>query len=200
MLARLAIAVLVASLSGASASADEAGPPPVLAVDPDDPGPSLPPVGHSLFDFLTTREVDGALVQEVPFPFTALQAQIADALGGAEPDLKQVLIPLGRSLQRNAANPDFFAFPRAVVAVDQESEPRAGEGGMLLADRLYLGFQERAATIEVISYNEAAAGGLLRRPPDLHRLSPQPRADLLESVVGRDQRQSAYRRDAERPA
>jgi len=157
MLARLAIAVLVASLSGASASADEAGPPPVLAVDPDDPGPSLPPVGHSLFDFLTTREVNGALVQEVPFPFTALQAQIADALGGAEPDLKQVLIPLGRSLQRNAANPDFFAFPRAVVAVDQESEPRAGEGGMLLADRLYLGYQERAATIEVISYNEAAA-------------------------------------------
>ena len=29
--------------------------------------------------------------------------------------------------------------------------------GMLLADRLYLGYQEKAATIEVISYNETAA-------------------------------------------
>ncbi len=132
-------------------------PAPVFAVDPDAPGPDLPPVGRSLFDFLTMQEVDGRLVQNVPFPFEALLAQIEAEVGGAEPTLKEVLIPLGRSLQRNAANPDFFAFPRAVVAVDQGPALRADAAGMLLADRLYLGYQEKAATIEVISYNEAAA-------------------------------------------
>ncbi len=153
----MALLILLGLLSGGAALADDAAPQPVLAVDPDQPGPDLPPVGRSLFDFLTTREVGGRLVQVVPFPFTALQEQIEDELGLAEPSLKGVLIPLGRSLQRNAANPDFFEFPRAVVAVDQESVPRPGESGMLLADRLYLGYQEKAATIEVISYNEAAA-------------------------------------------
>ena len=33
---------------------------------------------------------------------------------------KAVLIPLGRSLQRNSAAPEFFAYPRVVVAVDAE--------------------------------------------------------------------------------
>jgi hypothetical protein len=31
--------------------------------------------------------------------------------------LEQVLIPIGRSLQRNAANPHFFNYPRVVLAV-----------------------------------------------------------------------------------
>jgi hypothetical protein len=143
-------------LAGSAAHADDQAPAPVLAVDPDEPGPSLPPVGRSLFDFLTMQEEDGRTVQVVPFPFTALLERIEAELGQPEPSLRKVLIPLGRSLQRNAANPDFFAFPRAVVAVDEDSVPRVGRSGMLLADRLYLGYQEKAATIEVISYNEAA--------------------------------------------
>lgn len=103
------------------------------------------------------REKDGQLVQVVPFPLTALLEQIEAEIGdSARPPLRKVLIPLGRSLQRNTANPDFFAFPRAVVAVDHGPVLRDGSSGMLLADRLYLGYQERAATIEVISYNEAA--------------------------------------------
>jgi hypothetical protein len=64
---------------------------------------------------------------------------------------RQVLIPLGRSLQRIAASPDFFEFPRIVVAVDGE-----GASGLLLKDRLYLGYQEKSNLLEVISYNEAA--------------------------------------------
>jgi hypothetical protein len=148
-------------LAGSAAHADDAPSPsvladPVLAVDPDEPGPSLPPVGRSLFDFLTVQEIDGRTVQVVPFPFSALLAQVEAEIGLPEPSLKNVLIPLGRSLQRNAANPEFFAFPRAVVAVDQGPALRPAEAGMLLADRLYLGYQEKAATIEVISYNEAA--------------------------------------------
>jgi hypothetical protein len=153
--------VLLGLLAGGAARADEASPPlpaaPVLAVDPDEPGPSLPPVGRSLFDFLTMQEIDGRAVQVVPFPFAALLERIEVEIGGPEPSLKSVLIPLGRSLQRNAANPEFFAFPRAVVAVDQGPAPRPDRSGMLLADRLYLGYQEKADTIEVISYNEAAA-------------------------------------------
>ncbi len=64
-----------------------------------------------------------------------------------------MLIPLGRSLQRNAAAPRFFRAPRAVLAVTEDP----GRPGMpLLKDRLYLGYQETAALLEVISYNEAA--------------------------------------------
>jgi hypothetical protein len=148
--------ILLGLLAGSAAHADDQAPAPVLAVDPDEPGPSLPPVGRSLFDFLTMQEEGGRTVQVVPFPFTALLERIEAELGQLEPSLRKVLIPLGRSLQRNAANPDFFAFPRAVVAVDEDSVPRVGRSGLLLADRLYLGYQEKPATIEVISYNEAA--------------------------------------------
>ena len=153
--------ILLGLLAAGAGHADEPALPPapaapVLAVDPDEPGPDLPPRGRSLFDFLTMQEEGGRAVQVVPFPFTALLAKIEALVGDPSPSLKKVLIPLGRSLQRNAANPDFFAFPRAVVAVDQDPALRPDHAGMLLADRLYLGYQEKAATIEVISYNEAA--------------------------------------------
>jgi hypothetical protein len=124
-------------------------------VDPQDPGPNLPPAGRSLFDFLTTREEAGARLQRVPFPFSALLSQIEERLGrqpGEASPLKRVLIPLGRSLQRSAADPEFFRYPRAVVAVDTE----APHGGLVLKDRLYLGYHEKAEILEVLSYNEAA--------------------------------------------
>ena len=128
----------------------------IWAVDPRDPGPNLPPAGRSLFDFLTTHEEGNARVQRVPFPFSALLAEIDERLGrrpGEPSPLKRVLIPLGRSLQRNAAEPEFFRYPRVVVAVDTEAAP---ESEMFLKDRLYLGYHEKAAILEVISYNEAA--------------------------------------------
>jgi hypothetical protein len=128
------------------------------AVDPHDPGPNLPPAGRSLFDFLTMRQEGEAIVQRVPFPFAALLATLEERLGRRpeEPSpLKRVLIPLGRSLQRNAADPEFFRYPRAVVGVDTELAPGA-DGGTLLKDRLFLGYHEKAAVLEVISYNEAA--------------------------------------------
>jgi hypothetical protein len=150
---------LLAVLTGLAAQATAADAArPMLAVSAEDPGPSLPPVGRSLFDFLTAeRAADGAVTQAVPFPFTALLGRLeAELAPGRDAPLKKVLIPLGRSLQRNAANPEFFAFPRAVVAVDGTPAAAPGTSGMLLQDRLYIGYQERAATLEVISYNEAA--------------------------------------------
>lgn len=114
--------------------------------------PDLPPRGSSLFDHLTTG-ADG--VQRVPFPFTALVARVQRAVG---PDrlghagVRSVLIPLGRSLQRNASVSEAYRYPRVVAAVVGEPAP----GAPLLRDRLYLGYHEKAALLEVISYNEAA--------------------------------------------
>lgn len=117
---------------------------PAWAADPAVPGPTLPPASRSLFDYVTA---DG-----VPYPFEALVRKI-EARAGCTPGqcVKSVLIPLGRSLQRTAATPDFFAFPRAVIAFTGE-----GEGPVLVRDRIYLGYQEKANLVEVISFNETA--------------------------------------------
>ncbi len=117
---------------------------PRWALDPADPGPDLPAEGRSLFDSIAA---DG-----VPFPFETLLSKI-ERKAGCKPAqcVSSVLIPLGRSLQRASAAPDFFASPRVVVAVTGE-----GLGPVFAKDRLYLGYQERTDLIEVISYNETA--------------------------------------------
>jgi hypothetical protein len=114
------------------------------------PGPDLPPRGRSLFDYLR-----GASETPVPFPFTALLTRIRARLQLPDAALEPyaaVLIPVGRSLQRHAAAPDYYRFPRVVVAVLGESATPATP---LLKDRLYLGYQEQSGVLEVISYNEA---------------------------------------------
>jgi hypothetical protein len=128
---------------------------PVWAANPEAPGPDLPPVGRSLFDFVATRNTDGGRAYDIPFPFEAFIARVAARAGCADGTecIKAVLIPLGRSLQRTAAAPDFFKYPRAVIAVD--GEPLTGVHA-LLKDRLYLGYQEKTGVIEAISWNEAA--------------------------------------------
>ena len=129
------------------------------AVDPHEPGDNLPAAGGSTFDRLFSTTRNGRAVYDVPFPFEALIERIRDAL---PPDrynlsaLKQTLIPLGRSLQRHTASPDYFRFPRVVVAVDGEPEETTRKDVMLLRDRLFLGYQEKSRTVEVISYNELA--------------------------------------------
>lgn len=114
-----------------------------LATEPD-----RPPVGHSRFDELIGD-------RPVPWPLPRLldaitQQMLADP--GGLPPLKVTLIPLGRSLQRNAAAPDFFRLPRVVAAADGANRP----GFAPLKDRLFLGFQEQGEVVEVISYNDLA--------------------------------------------
>jgi hypothetical protein len=135
------VATLALSLVAPPCAADE----PKWATDPSHPGPNLPPKGRSLLDFVAA---DG-----LPFPFEALVHKI-EARAGCAPGscVKAVLIPLGRSLQRTAAAPEFFRYPRAIVAVTAE-----GKGPMLARDRLFLGYQEKTHIIEAITYNEAAA-------------------------------------------
>jgi dienelactone hydrolase len=128
-------------------------------IDPDRPGPNLPPVGRSLFDRLfASPNGDG---YDLPFPFTQLLERIEAPLraeGSTRPVLKKALIPLGRSLQRHAAAPEYFRFPRLVVAVDTEPlRFRDDRQPLMLKDRLFIGYQEKTGIIEVISYNEYAA-------------------------------------------
>ena len=123
----------------------------------DEPGPNIPPVGRSLFDYLFTERAGGSAKYRVPFPFETLTEEIETYLRATTTrSLQKVLIPLGRSLQRNAASPHFFKSPRAVVAAEANPELVPGKPLIVLKDRFYLGYQPSAAAIEVISYNEAA--------------------------------------------
>ena len=124
---------------------------PYWAVDPNNPGPNLPVAGRSLFDVLFERD-DG---YQVPFPFSALLANIEGHLEPGKTPIR-VLIPLGRSLQREAAAPLYFTYPRVVVAIDAEPRHEPGTANVFLRSLLFLGYQEKAKTIEVISYNDEA--------------------------------------------
>ena len=145
--------MLLAAFALATVAVAEPARAPAWVVDPAAPGAHLPPVGASLFDQLFADDRGG---HAVPFPFEKLLARLDPLLAhdaaDALPPVKPVLIPLGRSLQRTAAAPDYFRFPRVVVAVDAPPAP----GAPLLKDRLYIGYAEKSAVLEVISYNEAA--------------------------------------------
>ncbi len=124
----------------------------------EDIGANLPPAGRSLFDQLMTNQANGEDSQ-VPFPLPKLLAQMAARAGCGNEEggcYRAVLIPLGRSLQRTAAAPEFFKYPRMVVAFNADPTRAAKDFFPLLKDRLYLGYQEKANLIEVISYNEEA--------------------------------------------
>ncbi|MGZ8268541.1 MAG: hypothetical protein ACXW20_12860 [Burkholderiales bacterium] len=154
-----AVLALVYGNGDVHAATDSGTPSSGWAVDPAVPGENLPPAGRSLFDFLVVREDAGRKVYDVPFPITALIKRIEAGLEADRTNampVKRVLIPLGRSLQRTSAAPHYFAFPRLIAVPDAEPRLAAKSAGMLLKDRLYLGFQEKADVIEVISYNEAA--------------------------------------------
>jgi hypothetical protein len=117
---------------------------------------SEPPRGRSLFDHLLETADGEDWSYRVPVPFTELINKLERLLADGPEGLDKVLIPLGRSLQREAAAPDYFAFPRVVVAVDGQPATSPSDPGVFLRDRLYLGYQEKARVIEVISYNETA--------------------------------------------
>ncbi len=167
---RSALAVAIALMAG-----DIAAPAaqPTLLAEPGMPGPASPPSGRSLFDELFAT----AEGHDVPYPFErlveALNARIAPER------VRTALIPLGRSLQRYAAHPDYFASPRLVLAVDAEGAATTGEA--LMRDRLFLGYQPAAAAIEVISYNESGGRFEFQRVTDYDgRARPQ------VGYVGRD--------------
>lgn len=151
---------------------------PTYVTDPGSPGPDLPPAGRSLFDRLTIA--DGR--QQIPFPFDALVRHLASGLDSGQAYLgravKSVLIPHGRSLQRAAAAPDFFASPRIVAAFDASPIAESADWpGNLLQDRLYIAYMPVADVLEVISYN-----------PTLGRFEFQLVSDYREGGQARDRK------------
>jgi hypothetical protein len=131
---------------------------PTLVASPDEPGPQLPPAGRSLFDEIFATDAGHG----VTYPFERLVDVLNARLAPAT--VTSVLIPLGRSLQRYEAAPDFFHSPRIVLAAD--SDGTAALADALLRDRLYLGYQPAVNAIEVISYNEDAGRFEFQRVTD----------------------------------
>ncbi len=124
---------------------------------------SKPVTGRSFFDKIFIENGQ----YQVPYPFSKVLERLSDYTGQKinSPDgagIKVTLIPMGRSLQRNAALDDegklisidhFFRYPRVVVAIDEETN---FENSLLLnlKNKMYLGFNEKARVIEAISYND----------------------------------------------
>ncbi|MDA0341557.1 MAG: hypothetical protein O3B74_08165, partial [Proteobacteria bacterium] len=119
-------------------------------------GDDIPTAGRSLFDILTTVQTKDGSRLVVPFPYENLRALIAKTGDMKEANLTETHIPLGRSLQREAAAPNFFASPRLLLGVTGETPTSDPATTLVLKDRLYVGYQPRAGTLEVISFNEQA--------------------------------------------
>lgn len=118
------------------------------------PGVDLPLRGQALFDVLRAEFPASHAAQPIPFPLSALLTRLRALvpMDKGNAPYAAALIPIGRSLQRNAAASEYFRYPRVVVAMVAESAEAAAP---LLKDRLYFAYQEQAGVLEVISYNEA---------------------------------------------
>src|SRR5690606_16262971 len=94
---------------------------------------------------------------KVPYPFQRLRQLIESVPGqvskanSPDPRSVPVLIALGRSLQRFAADPHYFKFPRLILAADIESRNSHWPS---LAGKLFVAFAEPANQLEIISFNE----------------------------------------------
>jgi len=123
--------------------------------DPARPGEDIPPVGQSRFDDLFVAG-DGSLA--IPYPFGRLVEFLETRVdNGGEPAVRQAFVPMGRSLQRDTAAPDYFRYPRRVIAVEGEPAGNAAEAGRVMEYRLFIAHQPSTQTLEIISYNDAAA-------------------------------------------
>lgn len=132
----------------------------VWALDPKIHGTDLPEKGRSVFDHLITVKEGDRYVADIPFPFTKLLEKINGLLlpttgevVGVNSGILGVLFPRGRSLQRNTE----FHAPRTVIAVVGDPKQENGSLGLMMRNRLYVGFSEQTGILEVISYNEDAA-------------------------------------------
>ena len=192
--------------SSAVAAGDRASGRGALGRRPGRPGDDLPPRGRSLFDFLVTQErgrragAGRPVSVHVRCCSESSRGRGAMRARGAP---TAVLIPLGRSLQRNSAAPDFFAFPRAVVAVDRgaggsrDPVPQGpavsrlpGKGERHRGHQL----QRGRRSIRIPGGHRLScrrhAEDRLREPDVVHRLPPECGADLLARRLGRDERES----------
>ncbi|UCH38876.1 MAG: hypothetical protein JSU67_11970 [Gammaproteobacteria bacterium] len=145
---RLAVAPLILVLTSATADALD------WIEQASRPGPDVLPVGQSRFDQLFLQ-ADGRY--RIPYPFGQLIADLEARLdNGDNPTVRGVFVPMGRSLQRDTPAPDYFRYPRRVIAVDGEPVTRGSEAGLVMEYRLFIAHQPKTESLEVISYNDTA--------------------------------------------
>jgi hypothetical protein len=144
------------------------------------PGPDVPPIGQSRFDQLFLDPAEG---YRIPYPFSRLIETLESGLdNGNNPAVRQVLIPMGRSLQRDTPAPDYFHFPREVIAIEGEPVTSGRDAGMVMEYRLFIAHQPRTETLEVISYNDAA-GRFEFQVVDDYAADAKPRARPANRVM-----------------
>jgi hypothetical protein len=118
------------------------------------PGPDLPATGMSRFDQLFLTADRG---YQIPYPFSKLVEYLDARIdNGDRSGVRRLLIPIGRSLRRNMPAPDFFKYPRALIALQGEPVNMPGENTGVLEYRLFIAHQPASASLEVISYNDSA--------------------------------------------
>jgi len=118
------------------------------------PGPNTASVGQSRFDELFLHE---AGKYRIPYPFERLIEVLESRLdNGDQPAVRKVFVPIGRSLQRDTPAPDYFHFPRMVIALEGEPVTADKQAGQVMEYRLFIAHQPKTETLEVISYNDAA--------------------------------------------
>lgn len=140
------------------------------------PGPDTPATGQSRFDQLFS---DAGQRYRIPYPFRDLVDFLEQQVdNGDERGVRQVFVPHGRSLQRDAPAPDFFRLPRAVIAL--QGEPRATPD--VLEYRLFIAHQPATETLEIISYNDAA-GRFEFQVVDDYAADRQPRVRQANRVM-----------------
>lgn len=144
------------------------------------PGPDYPAAGQSRFDDLY-RQADGSY--RIPYPFSALLADLEQRIdNGAQRGVRYVLVPHGRSLQRDAPAPDFFRFPREIIALEGEPKAAKGDMGSVLEYRLFVAHQPVTETLEIISYNDAAGRFEFQVVTD-YRADREPRVAIANRIL-----------------
>ena len=132
--------------------------PGMTMADSELPQTNSPVIGRSLFDEVFSTSGDSPLGYALPFPFSALIARL-EAHAGSDvsgiSNVKIVLVPYGRSLQRHAGRNKQEIRPRIVVAVDGAATIQPGKRAVYLKDRLFIGYHPDTATLEVLSFNPA---------------------------------------------
>ena len=117
------------------------------------PGPDVSAQGESRFDQLFADSGEYRL----PYPFDDLIGTLEKQVdNGKRSGVRQVFVPMGRSLQRDTAAPDYFRYPRRVIALEGEPVAAAGTPGRVLEYRLFIAHQPATNSLEIISYNDAA--------------------------------------------
>lgn len=143
------------SATGSAAASTDLGP--EWIIDPIQVSEDSSFKGHSLFDLLFLADTAvGSTEYDIPYPFDALLEKIAGKILDGESNIKRVMIPRGRSLRRDSESPEFFNYPRIVVAVEGEPVEKEDQAGLLLKGQLFFGYNHQSEIIEVISYNPKA--------------------------------------------